>query len=119
MPKDTASEREERARAMEEGYKVATRVPMNTVKLCHDAAELCMEMAALADPEMVSDVGTGAHMALAGAQAAAYNVRINLRHIDDTEFVDEMRSEVRGAVSRVAEMVEATVVEVEGVLDRG
>jgi len=92
---------------------------MNTVKLCHDAAELCKEMAALADPEMVSDVGTGAQMALAGAQAAAYNVRINLRHIGDARFVERMRRDVKDLVSTVAELAEATVAQVEGVLEQG
>jgi glutamate formiminotransferase/formiminotetrahydrofolate cyclodeaminase len=118
MPKDTDAEREERARAMEEGYKAATRVPLHTVELCRDAAELCQEMAELADPEMVSDVGTGAHMALAGAQSAAYNVRINLRHIADAEFVKEMREGVAGLVNQVTRLAESAVSEVERVLSR-
>ncbi|NIR44293.1 MAG: cyclodeaminase/cyclohydrolase family protein, partial [Gammaproteobacteria bacterium] len=52
------AERAERQKAMEEGYKTATRVPLRTVELCRDALVLCREMAVLADPEMVSDVGS-------------------------------------------------------------
>jgi glutamate formiminotransferase/formiminotetrahydrofolate cyclodeaminase len=116
MPKDTEDERAERARAMEEGYKVATRVPLSTVESCRDALRLCKEMSELADPEMVSDVGTGAHMAQAGAHAAAYNVRINLRHISDQTFVDEMRSGVAALLEQCSELAAAAVAKVEAVL---
>jgi len=117
MPKDTEAERAERARAMEEGYKAATRVPLGTVKLCRDALALCKEMAELADPEMVSDVGTGAHMARAGAHAAAYNVRINLRHISDEAFNREMREEVTALVAECEELAGAVVGKVEATLE--
>jgi glutamate formiminotransferase/formiminotetrahydrofolate cyclodeaminase len=116
MPKDTEKERAERAQAMEEGYKAATRVPLGTVELCRDALILCKEMAELADPEMVSDVGSGAHMARAGAHAAAYNVRINLRHISDDAFNKEMRDQVGGLVAECEELAASAVREVEKVL---
>ena len=73
-------------------------------------------MAGLADPEMVSDVGTGAHMAQAGAHAAAYNVRINLRHISDEGFNKEMRTRVGDLLSECKELADAVVAEVEEVL---
>lgn len=116
MPKDTEAEREERETAMQEGYRVATRVPLRTVEQCRDALRLCREMAAMADPEMVSDVGTGALLARAGAQAAAYNVRINLRHIKDEVFAAEMRTEVEKLISESAEIADQVASEVERVL---
>jgi glutamate formiminotransferase/formiminotetrahydrofolate cyclodeaminase len=116
MPKDTETERAERAQAMQEGYKAATRVPLGTVELCRDALILCKEMAELADPEMVSDVGTGAHMARAGAHAAAYNVRINLRHISDKVFNKEMREQVAALVAECEELAASAVLGVENVL---
>ncbi len=116
MPKDTEAERAERARALQEGYKAATRVPLNTVELCRDALMLCKEMAALADPEMVSDVGSGAFMAEAGARAAAYNVRINLRHISDEQFNQRMRQEVKTLLAESSELAAAVTGEVEKVL---
>ncbi|HSG81854.1 MAG TPA: glutamate formimidoyltransferase [Gemmatimonadota bacterium] len=118
MPRDTKEERAERERAMQEGYKAATRVPLKTVEDCCDVLELCVEMAAIADPEMVSDVGTGAHMAAAGAHAAAYNVRINLRHIDDEAFVGEMHGAVGELIARCEELKGEAVGKVEEVLGR-
>ncbi|MCK5571214.1 MAG: glutamate formimidoyltransferase, partial [Bacteroidetes bacterium] len=58
MPKDTEEELAVRARAMQEGYKAATRVPFSTVEQCKAALDLCREMVEHADPNMISDVGT-------------------------------------------------------------
>ena len=107
MPKDTEAERLERAAAMQEGYKAATRVPLRTVEQCRDALALCEEMARLVDPEMASDVGSGALLAHAGAQAAGYNVRINLRHITDGDFVDRVRKELGGLLAESARLAAA------------
>ena len=116
MPRDTETEREERTRAMQEGYKVATRVPLGTVEQCRDALRLCAEIAPIADPNMVSDVGTGALLAHAGAQAAAYNVRINLPHITDDDFEAEMRETLSGLLQECSELAAAVATEVEQAL---
>lgn len=118
MPRDTQEQRAERARAMQEGYKVATRVPLATVESCRDALLLCREIAGLADPEMISDAGTGALVAHAGAQAAAYNVRINLRHIEDDAFDAEMRERVEALLTECAELTTAVTALVDDVLAR-
>lgn len=104
MPKDTEEEREERSEAMQEGYRAATRVPLGTVEQCKSAIELCLEMAKLADPQMISDVGSGALMAYAGAQSAAYNVRINLPHIKDEDFRRSIAGELDTHLSESAKL---------------
>ncbi len=118
MPRDTEAQRAERKAAMLDGYKIATRVPLETVRQCRDALVLCREIAAIADPEMISDAGTGALCAHAGAQAAAYNVRINLRHIDDEAFAEQMRRQVDELLAECATLAAATAAEVDGVLER-
>ncbi len=116
MPKDTEAERLERAAAMQEGYKAATRVPLRTVEQCRDALALCEEMGRIVDPEMASDVGSGALLAHAGAQAAGYNVRINLRHITDGGFVDRVRKELGGLLAESARLAAAVAGGVDEVL---
>jgi glutamate formiminotransferase/formiminotetrahydrofolate cyclodeaminase len=110
MPKDTEAEREVRAAAIQEGYKEATLVPMATVEACFEALGLCREMAGLATPEMISDVGSGALMAHAGLKAAAYNVRINLPNITDAGFCEEIRARLGGIVEEAG----TVLAEVEG-----
>ena len=94
MPKDTDNDKEKRKGAMETGYKIATKIPLNTVKECRNALKICSEISKLMDDEMASDVGSGALMAKAGAEAAAYNVKINLRHINDKTFLDNTTKEL-------------------------
>ncbi len=115
-PQDTEEERAERATAMQEGYKAATRVPLGTVEQCKAALELCLEMANIADPQMISDVGTGALMAYAGAQAAAYNVRINLPHIEEEEFVKETKESLDTLLSDSARLAKDVADEVDKAL---
>ncbi len=113
MPQDTDDERSARGAAMEAGYRVATSVPLSTVEGCVQAIRLCNEMLALAPKEMVSDVGTGALLGLAGAKAAGYNVRINLPHIGDEAF----RAEVKGKLDTLLEEAAAAASIVEAAVD--
>jgi glutamate formiminotransferase / formiminotetrahydrofolate cyclodeaminase len=96
MPQDTADEKAARTRAIQEGYKAATRVPLATVELCRDALEVCLRMVRLAPKDMMSDVGMGALAARAGLVGAGYNVRINLKSISDEAFRKEMREGLQG-----------------------
>ncbi len=116
LPKDTEEQKAERSRLIQAGYQQATLVPLATVAACRDALRLCRRMAELADPEMVSDVGAGALTAQAGARAAGYNVRINLRHIKDRAFAERTRTELDALIRECAELAEAATADVERVL---
>jgi glutamate formiminotransferase/formiminotetrahydrofolate cyclodeaminase len=119
LPKDTEEQKAERSRLIQSGYQQATLVPLATVAACLDALRLCHRMAALADPEMISDVGAGALIAQAGARAAGYNVRINLRHIKDRDFVERTRTELDALIGECADLTEAAAAQVERVLEGG
>jgi glutamate formiminotransferase/formiminotetrahydrofolate cyclodeaminase len=113
MPKDTPEEREVRALAIQDGYKAATLVPLSTVEQCRDVLKICLEMVRRAPEEMMSDVGTGALVARAGLMGAAYNVRINLKSIEDESFSKEMLERLNGLV----EDGECLAKEVESVME--
>jgi glutamate formiminotransferase/formiminotetrahydrofolate cyclodeaminase len=117
MPKDTEEERRARAEAMREGYKAATRVPLTNVELCVEVLRLCSEIAPLADPQMISDVGTAVLLADAGARSAAYNVRINLPETGDETFSGEMRAAVEALLAESAELAGAVTTVVEEKLE--
>jgi formiminotetrahydrofolate cyclodeaminase len=116
MPQDTEEERAARSKAIAAGYRVATLVPLSTVERCVEAMRLCREMAALAPAEMISDVGTGALLGLAGAKAAGYNVRINLPHIQDEEFRADVRAKLSACLAQAAELARTVEERVEGAL---
>lgn len=116
MPQDTEDERAVRTAAVEAGYRVATSVPLATVEGCVQAIRLCSEMMPLAPKEMISDVGTGALLGLAGAKAAGYNVRINLPHIADERFRLEVKTRLDGLLAEAASLAAAVEEAVEGKL---
>ncbi|MDP7536128.1 MAG: cyclodeaminase/cyclohydrolase family protein, partial [Candidatus Poseidoniia archaeon] len=116
MPKDSDEQRATRDAALEAGYRAATAVPLATVGQCRDALAVCGEMAPLMDAAMASDVGSGALLAHAGARAAGYNVRINLKEIPDEAFCREtcvaletLLGECDAHAAAVAEAVETTL----------
>ena len=94
MPKDSDSEKKLRAEKMQEGYKAATEIPLETVKNCYNALKVCKRISKLMDDSMASDVGSGAHMSIAGARSAAYNVRINLNSIEDKKYIEKTITEL-------------------------
>jgi glutamate formiminotransferase/formiminotetrahydrofolate cyclodeaminase len=113
MPQDNEEERTARAHAMQEGYKKATLVPLATAERCLEAISLCREISALAPSSMISDVGSGAHLAHAGLKSAVYNVRINLPNISDESFHEEVRKRLASLLGDAAEGVAAVEARVE------
>jgi len=113
MPKDTKQQLEVRARAMQDGYKSAAKVPLRTAHLCRDAAGLCLRAARAGNEAVMSDAGVGALMALAGVQGAIYNVRINLPHTKDTAFVEEMSRDI----GKILNETRTTSEKVQGLVD--
>lgn len=116
MAQDTEEERAARKAAIEAGYRVATSVPLTTVERCLEAIRVCRDMVALAPKEMISDVGTGALLGLAGAKAAGYNVRINLPHIADEAFRVDVKGKLDGYLAEAAEVAGAVEAKVEEAL---
>jgi glutamate formiminotransferase/formiminotetrahydrofolate cyclodeaminase len=113
MPKDTAEQAELREQAIRDGYKIATEVPLHTARLCREVLDLCQSAADIGNPAVMSDAGVGALMALAGVQGAIHNVRINLPHTGDDDFIarvaaerDTLLDESRAICDAVQEQVE-------------
>ena len=113
MPKDTDEEKNKRDIEMQKGYQIATLVPLKTVENCRNALDVCKEISEIMDEGMASDVGSGALMANAGAISAAYNVRINLKSINDKKFssntkerLDELLDECDQILTAVTKNVE-------------
>ena len=99
MPKDSDSEKKIREEKMQEGYKAATEIPLETVEYCYKALNICDDISKLMDDSMASDVGSGAHMSIAGARAAAYNVRINLNSIKDEDYINDTKTKLNKLLS--------------------
>ena len=58
------------------------------------------------DDGMASDGGSGACMANAGAISAAYNVRINIKSINDLKFCERTKDELKKLLDECSILVE-------------
>ncbi len=103
LPRGTKEEKAARKAAIQEAYKTACRVPLETAKLCLQVIGHAERIGRLGNPASVSDAGVAALMACAGVEGAVYNVRINLPSIDDTDFRAEMNAELDSMVTAARE----------------
>jgi glutamate formiminotransferase / formiminotetrahydrofolate cyclodeaminase len=100
LPKKTAEEKELRTRAMQEGLKNATLVPLHTMELIDKAWEPIMEVARSGQYSSRSDVEVGAKALEAGAFGAYRNVMINLADIKDETFKKELTEKAGSLLKR-------------------
>ncbi len=89
LPKQTEEEKEARRAAIQEGYKQATIVPLETARACAELIRLAKTVIENGNPNAASDGGVAVLCAQAGLKGAALNVLINLSSIKDQAFVSE------------------------------
>jgi len=109
MPKDTADQKELRQHAMQDTFKHAADVPLETARKCIQILDCTRIIAEKGNKNSISDAAVSALMAQTGVQAAMLNVRINLRSIKDTEYTQKVTAELdellRNAMEKSAEIL--------------
>ncbi len=93
LPKKTKEEQKIRNKAIQDAYKGAINIPLDTAKKCFEALKLAREIADKGLKSSMSDVGVGARMAHAGMHGAILNVKINLPSITNKKFMAKMKRE--------------------------
>lgn len=89
LPRSTEEQAKEKEAALEIAFKEATLVPFEVLKKCLnllDATEAAIERG---NVNSLSDAGAAVALAEAAAEAAYYNVRINLPNIKDHAFRED------------------------------
>jgi formiminotetrahydrofolate cyclodeaminase len=94
MPKGTEAEKTGRARADQDAIKQAALVPLSVAQAAVALMDLGRTVIARGNPNAASDGAAGVLAARMAAQAAVYNVRINLGSIKDETFTAELKREV-------------------------
>ncbi|MHA1990111.1 MAG: cyclodeaminase/cyclohydrolase family protein [Candidatus Hodarchaeales archaeon] len=94
MPKDTDEQKENRSSAIQEGYKKAISVPLETAKLSLHCLGLISNLVTKGNQNAVTDAGTGSLMALSGVRGAIFNIKINLTSIKDANYVKNIKNEI-------------------------
>jgi glutamate formiminotransferase/formiminotetrahydrofolate cyclodeaminase len=86
LPKGTEKEQQARALAIATANRVATEMPLATMRDADAVLDLALRAAESGNPNSVSDAGVAALMARAAVEGAWLNVRINLPGLEDEQF---------------------------------
>ena len=116
LPGKTDADQAARNAAMELANHHATTVPLEVLERSAEALELASVVARDGNPSAVTDAGVAGACALAAAEGAALNVRINLRSLPQNDWTTETETKAGELVARcrtlaagVRETVEAAL----------
>ena len=116
MPKKSPEEIAVRALALEVANQLAAQVPLDVLESTLRALELAALVARDGNPNSVSDAGVAGACALAAAEGAAMNVRINLPSLTDRKAAEALRARQQAALARARELASAVQAAVEAAL---
>ena len=89
LPKETDEQKTARTEAIQAGCKAALDAPEKIFESSLEILELLKRLVDISNRNLISDVGVSAVMARAAAEAAAMNVKINLKFIKDELYTKE------------------------------
>lgn len=94
MPKESEDQKKKRSNAIQNGYKKAAMVPLETAETCAEILDVAKVVAENGNENSITDAAVSAIMAKAGVEGAILNVKINLGSIKDEDFVKKMSSDL-------------------------
>ena len=106
LPRATEADIAIRKDAIQAALRRATDVPLRTARAAAAVLPLCPAAAERGNQAAVSDIGVAALLAHAGVRSALLNVEINLRTLQDTTYVTQVRGEVARLTEGLADEAE-------------
>jgi glutamate formiminotransferase/formiminotetrahydrofolate cyclodeaminase len=101
LPKGTAEERAAREHAVAAAVLRSARAPLETLLLAGEVAQLAARALEHGNPSCATDAGCAAQAVRFAAEAAAYNVRINLPDVADAAERGRLAAETDAALGAV------------------
>lgn len=95
MPKSNEKEIEARKKAIEDGTKYATEIPLRVMQTAFESMEVMKEMAEKGLQNSLSDAGVGALCARTAVIGAYLNVRINAKDIKDRSYAEDILNKAK------------------------
>ncbi|HLD99463.1 MAG TPA: glutamate formimidoyltransferase [Bdellovibrionota bacterium] len=106
LPQTTPEEKVIRQTRMQEGLKIAIDVPWRTAEWSFEAMKLAREVAAIGNPNSMTDAAVGVQAAFVGVRGGIWNVVINLKDISDQEYVKEMKERCSALIEQAKALLE-------------
>lgn len=94
LPKKNKEQRKKRSEKIQEGYKNAAQIPLETAKQARSLIDLFDEIGSKGNENALSDAAVGILCALSALKSAAINVKINLTEIEDEQFVSQCQNKL-------------------------
>jgi formiminotetrahydrofolate cyclodeaminase len=91
-------------RTVQDAFKLAAEIPMKTAAKCIEILEASIGVAELGTRSASSDVGVAVLLAEAGFKGASMNVKINLKDVRDSRFVESAEERLASYDSRVRDL---------------
>jgi formiminotetrahydrofolate cyclodeaminase len=101
LPQGTASERSERAVAIQSALQEATVVPLEAAAACAAVIRLVGQAIDKVSASVLGDGSAALLLADAGLRGAQINVTLNLAHIRDSEFVAARQADLAAIVAGI------------------
>ena len=109
-PKGTDEEKAARRAAVQDATRIATEVPLETIRACVEAMRAGRATAAHGNPNAASDVKVGYRLLMAAAEGARDNVEINLGGLTDAAVQSEIRDAATALMTEAAGHVRDVIV---------
>ncbi len=113
LPSATDEEKAHKVEVLEACLRDAAAVPLDIMRACGRAIELCVRFAAVGSPVVISDAGCGVIISKAALQAASLNVFVNTRLMKDRVHAEACDAQARELLDRYVPMADATFANVE------
>lgn len=93
MPKITDDEKENRKKAIENGYSVAAGIPLQLLRRAGKVYELIKTACLYGNKNLISDAGAAAIQIHAAIETSVLNISVNLSGIKDIEARENLKNE--------------------------
>lgn len=96
LPRTGDTEKAARTAAIQSALQYATEVPLKVAQAAAETSELAVVAMEKSNPSVASDARVARLLADAARDGAIANVEINLGSINDSAFVEKMKTELEG-----------------------
>jgi len=117
LPQSTPEEKATRQQKMQEGLKIAIDVPWRTARASKDAMALARDVAAVGNPNSLTDAAVAVEIAFAGVRGGLWNVLINLKDLSDAAWVAEMQQKCASLLEEARALEASATASIDARLD--
>ena len=109
---------EKKNKVLQNAYKKAADIPFTVAKKCLRIIELVQVTIYKGNQNAITDSGVGALLAHSGLKGAVLNVKVNLKYIDDEDFVAKKAKELEIMEERGENLLNLIMSRIESLVTR-